>query len=653
MNKQELNEFFLSSLENGNIYIVLAKGKAKYKMSRGSFKTKDHSTDKHKLIFKKKDNKDYIFSDGKEECIISVECDERITLKFKTNPSFNRFTLRFKSFEDEHIYGCGEQYTHFDLKGQNVDIWVSEHQQVMKIAKKFLREKILGVNPSYKAPYKDHQTYFSSPGFMSSKNYFIYCHQDSFGRFSFKKDETLLSFRQIPEKISILLGDNPLDLISQVTRLVKIQPHLPAFVGEGAILATQGGTDVMMKKYKTMKEKGAKIAAIWCQDWSGQIITEFGSQVYWNWEHDTTLYHDLDKAIEELNRDNVKFLGYINTFLKQDANLYNYAKEHDFLVKNKDGNPYLIKSTTFYAGIVDLTNPKAYQWYKDIIKKNMIGKGLSGWMADFGEYLPTDSIVYGGDAEKLHNKWPTLWAKCNLDAIKEAGKDGEIFIFSRAAYGDTIQYTTSMWNGDQHVDYSNDQGLGSVIPATLSMCCSGVGVNHSDIGGYTTVLHMKRDEELFLRWSEMNIFTPVYRCHEGNRPKSNVQFDDESVIDEFSKNSNIFYELKPYREYVLKEYYEKGIPVNRPLFFHFDEEECYTTQKEFMFGEELLVAPVLRPKVKKLKVFLPKGNWIGLFDGIHYKGGEQEVDAPLGIPIAFYLEGTKHQKLFEKFIKEK
>ena len=653
MNKQELNEFFLSSLENGNIYVVLAKGKAKYKMSRGSFKTKDHSKDKHKLVFKKKDNNDYIFSDGKEECIISVECDERITLKFKTNQAFNRFTLRFKSFEDEHIYGCGEQYTHFDLKGQNVDIWVSEHQQVLKIAKKFLREKILGVNPSYKAPYKDHQTYFSSPGFMSSKNYFIYCHQDSFGRFSFKKDETLLSFRQIPEKISILLGDNPLDLISQVTRLVKIQPHLPAFVGEGAILATQGGTDVMMKKYKTMKEKGAKIAAIWCQDWSGQIITEFGSQVYWNWEHDTTLYHDLDKAIEELNRDNVKFLGYINTFLKQDANLYNYAKEHDFLVKNKDGNPYLIKSTTFYAGIVDLTNPKAYQWYKDIIKKNMIGKGLSGWMADFGEYLPTDSIVYGGDAEKLHNKWPTLWAKCNLDAIKEAGKEGEIFIFSRAAYGDTIQYTTSMWNGDQHVDYSNDQGLGSVIPATLSMWCSGVGVNHSDIGGYTTVLHMKRDEELFLRWSEMNIFTPVYRCHEGNRPKSNVQFDDESVIDEFCKNSNIFYELKPYREYVLNEYYEKGIPVNRPLFFHFDEEECYTTQKEFMFGEELLVAPVLRPKVKKLKVFLPNGNWIGLFDGIHYKGGEQEVDAPRGKPIAFYLEGTKHQKLFEKFIKEK
>ena len=79
MNKQELNEFFLSSLENGNIYIVLAKGKAKYKMSRGSFKTKDQCKDKHKLIFKKKDKNEYIFSDGKDECIISVECEERNT----------------------------------------------------------------------------------------------------------------------------------------------------------------------------------------------------------------------------------------------------------------------------------------------------------------------------------------------------------------------------------------------------------------------------------------------------------------------------------------------------------------------------------------------------------------------------------------------
>jgi alpha-glucosidase len=160
----------------------------------------------------------------------------------------------------------------------------------------------------------------------------------------------------------------------------------------------------------------------------------------------------------------VKFLGYINTFLKQDTVLYKEAEQKGFLVLNKEEKPYLIKSTTFWAGIVDLTDPEAYAWYKEIIKTNMIDLGLSGWMADFGEYLPTDAVIKGGSAEKFHNRWPTLWAKCNYEAIRERGKEKEVFIFSRAAYGHTTKYVNSMWNGDQHVDYSDEYGLGSVIP---------------------------------------------------------------------------------------------------------------------------------------------------------------------------------------------
>ena len=554
MNKTQLDQFFLDSLENGNIEVNLAKGKASYKMSRGSFTTKDKIFDRHKLTFKSKEDNNYLFSDGKVSLTINVDKTENIKLHFKSEPEYNRFTLKFKSFSDEHIYGCGEQYTHFDLKGQKVKIWVSEHQQVMKIAKKFLREKIFGVNPDYKAPYKSHQTYYSSPGFMSSKNYFVYCHEDSYGEIEFNKEETLIKFRQIPQSISILTADSVLELTQKITKLVCIQPKLPEFTSDGVILATQGGTDVLLEKYNKLKAKGAMISAIWSQDWSGQIVTEFGSQVYWNWSLDEKLYHNFKEMIETLNKDGVKFLGYINTFVKEGSVQYKYAVEHDYVVKKQDGSPYLVKSTTFNAAIIDLTYDKAYEWYKNIIKDNMIGIGLAGWMADFGEYLPTDSVVHGGDPEKLHNKWPTLWAKCNYDAIKEAGKEGEIFIFSRAAYGHTVQYTNSMWNGDQHVDYSDEYGLGSVVPATLSMACSGVGINHSDIGGYTTVLHMKRDAELFLRWSEMNLFTPVYRCHEGNRPRSNVQFDDPQVIDEFTNNTLIFVKLKPYREEELEKF---------------------------------------------------------------------------------------------------
>ena len=654
MNNAELQSYFLSQLENGEAIISLGKGKAKYQMSRGSFKTQDSIKDKHKLTFQKKEGENYLFSDGKVSCRVSVEKSENL-IKFHFSvdqEGYNRFRLRLKTFADEHIYGCGEQYSHLDLKGQQVKIWVSEHQQVFKIADKFLREKLTGVRPGFKAPYRWHQTYYSSPSFLSSQNYFIYCHEDAYGRLWFRKDEVYISFRQVPKSISILTADSVTELSSLVCRFVNIQPRLPDFVGEGAILASQGGSKAMMDSYEKLKAKGGKVAAIWCQDWSGQIVTEFGSQVYWNWELDEKLYDHFQENLATLKKDGVHFLGYINTFLKRDVPLYLYAKEKGYLVRKKDGSVYHIQSTTFDAGIVDLTNPEAYEWYKEIIKKNMIAIGLDGWMADFGEYLPTDSVVYGGDPELLHNKWPTLWAKCNREAIEEAGKEKEVFFFSRAAYGHTTQYTNSMWSGDQHVDYSDEYGLGSVIPSTLSMACSGVGVNHSDIGGYTTVLHMKRDAELLARWAEMTVFTPVYRCHEGNRPKSNVQFHDDQVIDEFAKLTNLFLALKPYRDAVEEEYYEKGLPINRPLFFHYFEPECYTNSKEFMFGEELLVTPVLRKKTEEMEVYLPQGEWVELLTGEENLGGKIKVKTPLGKPIAFYQKGCKHQQLFEKIREE-
>ncbi|MCI2068616.1 MAG: alpha-glucosidase [Bacilli bacterium] len=649
----KLQDYFINQLTTGGIYLLLAKGKAKYKMDRGSFTTHDFIYDRHKLTFKEKDGENYIFASGKIQAEISLEMNQDgFKMHFKAPEAFNRFTLHFESFKDEHIYGGGEQFTHLDLKGKDVPIWVSEHQQVKKIAKKFLREKLFGVNPDYKAKYKDHQTYYSSPSFLSSQDYFVYVHEDSYGCLHFKKNETLICFRQVPTSISFLFGNSHEDILERLSKFVGIQPPLPDFVSQGAIIASQGGSQIMLERYEKLKKEGAKISGIWCQDWSGQIVTEFGSQVYWNWEVDDKLYPNLKETIKKLNAEGVKFLGYINTFLKEDTHLYNEAKKLDYLVKNKKGEPYLIKSTTFLAGIVDLTNPSAYNWYKEIIKTNMIDLGLSGWMADFGEYLPTDAVIYAPSAEKAHNRWPTLWAKCNYDAIRERGKEKEIFTFSRAAYGHTTKYVNSMWNGDQHVDYSDEYGIGSVIPATLSMACSGVGIAHSDIGGYTTVLHMKRSVELIKRWSELNIFFPVYRCHEGNRPKVNAQAYSDEVKEEFSRNSRLFAALKPYRDHLYSAYQEKGLPFIRPLFIYEEKEEAYKEQKEFMCGEDLLISPVLREGVKEKKVHLPEGEWIQLFTEEKYEGGDYLIKTPLGLPIAFYRADSQFKELFKELKKE-
>lgn len=655
MNKAELREFFISQLTNGDCLFRVAKGAAKYKMSRGSFKTKARIYNDHVLKYKTTVGNRYIFSDGKVEGeLILDDNPDIIKFHFHVDFGYNRFFLSFKTFEDEHIYGCGEQFTALDLKGKTVPIWVSEHQQVMKIAKKLLRWKLKGKpEPDRVSNYKNHQTYASFPIFISSKNYGIYVHDDSYGKMVFSKDRVELGFRNIPKSVSLFTSDSQQELIETLAiNLMGIAPKTPDWVNDGAILAMQGGTEVLRKKYQEAKEKGVKIAALWAQDWCGHVVTSFGYQVYWNWSVDNELYKGLKEFIDELHKDGVRFLGYINTFLKRDAPLYNEAKAMNILVRKKDGSVYHVKSTTFDAGIVDLTNPTGFEWYKDVIKKNMIEFGLDGWMADFGEYLPTDSIVYGGEADKLHNKWPTFWAKCCHDAIFEMKKEKDIFIFSRAAFGHTVQYTNSIWNGDNHVDWSDEYGIASVIPASISLACCGVGVIHSDIGGYTTVAWMRRNAELLRRWSEMNIFTPIFRTHEGNQPKNNVQFDNPEVIGEFAENSHIFYELKKYRVALQDEYQQKGTPMIRPLFMHYKDEQCLVERREFLFGKDVLVAPVLREGENEHRIYLPEGKWIQFFTGKEYHQGEQKISSPLGLPIAFYNKESSYKELFEEITKK-
>ena len=647
MNRDDLAKFFIDQLSNGECYLIVSKGSATYKMNRGSFKTHQRTYDVHHLTFQKKIDDRYLYGDGKVVCEIIVSFEPHLKLHFHVDHGYNRFTIRFKTFPDEHIYGCGEEYTTLDLQGKTVPIWVSEHQAIIKIVKKLLHEKIHGPDPDHVSAYKNHQTYCSVPSFISSKHYAFYCHEDSYGKITFGKGEVLIHFRQFPQSISILTADNTRELASKLCGLVGISPRMPDWVNDGAILAIQGGTEVLRKKYHEAKAKGVKVAALWAQDWCGHVVTSFGYQVYWNWAMDGELYKGLPEFIKELNADGVRFLGYINTFLKEDAPLYREAKEKGFLVRKKDGSVYHIKSTTFNAGIVDLTNPTAFEWYKSIIKDNMIKIGLSGWMADFGEYLPTDSVIYGGDPKRMHNRWPTLWAQCCYEAVQESGKADEIFFFNRAAYGHTLKYTNSMWNGDQHVDYSDEYGLGSVIPASLSLACSGCGIVHSDIGGYTTVMFIRRGAELLKRWSEMNVFSPVFRTHEGNRPKDNAQFDDPEVIEEFAQNSALFAELKPYRLHVLDDYYQNGLPAIRPLFFHFTEEEAYVNKREYLFGRDVLVAPVLRDKTTTEKVYLPKERWVQFFTGEIFEGGVHEIKTPLGMPIAFYRESSSFKPLFE------
>jgi alpha-glucosidase len=525
---------------------------------------------------------------------------------------------------------------------------VEEHITRKQIYNKIIRR--LFKLPVKQWKFEEYKTYFVTPTFITN-NYFLHADTDGYATFDFRNDHLIeLSFLKTPSEIVIGYGSSLQDTNSELVRYKGIMPYLPDWIYDGMILAIQGGTKTVDEKLSLMLDKGAKINGVWSQDFCGELFTFFGKQVLWNWKTDETLYSDLDQHIQKWQEKGVNFLTYINPYLNANEPLFQEAKDKDYLVKNQDNTPFLTKATSFDFGIVDFTNKEAYNWYKELIKTNYINKGFKGWMADFGEYLPTDCLLKDGNGEHLHNSWADIWMKLNREVLEETNTLGDVLFFNRAGYKDNVKYTTLIWNGDQHVDFTNDFGLKSVVRAQLSLSLSGVGISHSDVGGYTTVPAIKRSKELYLRWLELNAFSPVLRSHEGNRPWDNVQFDtDDETINATVFFSTVYSYLKPYLKHVEKEYHEKGYPMIRPTMFY----SSFESDTTYFLGEDLYVVPVLKKRTKKHKVYIPCDHLIHIFTGKEYNKGIHIIDAPIGCPSVFYKKDSNHKNIFEQITKYK
>ena len=637
----------------GEEIFAVGSGENKYSMSRGSFNIKE------KIFAKYPKKIENFLVEGNNHYIVFDEGRLKVEV-VKNNVHFipegldkyDKMWFYLPSKKDERFYGTGEVFTEFNLKGKKADIWVAEHINVKQTTIKLLNNLFGFRHVNFVRGFDSYESYYVQPTFISSDKYFY--HSDATARsvFKFKKAQTIIQTDQIAS-FWISYADDFESLMTNLTEIVGRQPELPDWVYDGQILGIQGGTDVMMEKYNKVVAHNGKVNGIWIQDWEGRRVTAVGKQLFWNWEWDKELYPNLDKKIKELNKQGVKVLGYCNPFLAIEKPLYKEATSKGYCVKDKDGNDYLVKITTFPAAMVDLTNPDAYNWIKEIIKKNMIDFGLSGWMADFGEYLPPDSVLFSGEnAEYIHNTWPALWAKVNREAVEESGKLGEIMFFTRAGYSGTPKQTLMMWNGDNHPDFSKDFGLPSIVPAMLSLTLSGCGLSHSDIGGYTSIMNLRRDMDVYKRWFEMNTFSPLMRGHEGLNPDINVQFDANDDILEFaSKMSRIHAALKPYLKEAVAKNAKEGVGVVRPLFFYYDEDEAYREGHEYLLGRDILVAPVMRPKATQRKVYLPEDEWIHLWSQKEYKGGTYTVDAPYGqIPV--FVRKNAESNVLEQLLKE-
>ena len=631
--------------------IYVGYGEESVDMYRGNFKIEDYVIERYPLkvsdISESDDGFLVNFSD-RIKAIISVENNLAKISFEKLDEKINRFWLRVSADPDEKCYGCGEQMSYFNLRGRHFPLWSSE-PGVGRDKSTYLTwrydQEAQGGGDYY-------NTNYPQATYVSSRHYYLHTDCTAYADFDIRHDAYQeLQYWAVPNSIVIEEAATFTELMTKLTDLLGRQPELPDWIYEGAILGLQGGTKRSFDLTDRTIRNGAKVCGIWCQDWEGKRVTSFGKRLQWDWRWNEEMYPGLPEKMREYYEKGIRFLGYINPYLVDDGLLYKEGKEKGYFATAPDGSDYLVDFGEFYCGVVDFTNSEAYNWFKDIIKKNLIEFGLSGWMADFGEYLPTDLKLHNGVSPMIeHNHWPALWAKCNYDALVETDTLGEIVYFMRAGATGSQKYCPLMWAGDQSVDFTIHDGLASVMAGALSVGMSGCGLHHSDIGGYTSLYDNLRTKELFERWTEMAAFTPVMRTHEGNRPDTNFQYyDDANTLEMFARMTNIHVDLKDYIKAAVKENAMKGIPVQRPLFMHYENDiDAYDIQTEYLFGRDMLVAPVYLEGAVSRTVYLPDDEWIHLFTGVQYGGGNHEVEAPIGYPPVFYRKNSKEAALFSK-----
>ena len=582
------------------------------------------------------------------ELVLKVSCEKAgAVIEFeKSAPAINRLWWRVAAKPDEHVWGCGEQMSYFDLRGRNFPLWTSE-PGVGRDKSTYITWQ---ADVHGKAGGDYYHTNYPQPTFLSSEHYCLHAETTAYADFDFRHgDFHELQFWAVPERIELFAAPTYVELVGLVSTRFGRQPELPGWVQKGAILGLKNGPDHAERILKLSRDRGVLVSALWCEDWAGIRQTSFGRRLFWNWSWNEKRYPDAKAWVASLNARGVRFMGYATPYLCSDGAIFKEAKAAGYLAKNATGADYVVDFGEFGCGIVDFTNPEAAHWFsRRVIRQEMIDAGLDGWMADFGEYQPTDVVLANGaPGMMMHNAWPTLWAKVNAEAVAGAGRRGDILFFMRAGYTGVQAHCPLLWAGDQSVDFTRHDGLQTVICGALSSGLLGNAYHHSDIGGYTSLFDNKRTPELFQRWAEMAAFTPVMRTHEGNRPDDNFQFwQDEGVLAHFARMTRVYAALAPYVSQLSSEAARTGLPLQRPLFLHHESDpQTYTIQDEYLFGQDLLVAPVHQAGRSDWEPYLPKGaRWLHLWSGKAFEGGERvKIPAPLGEPPVFVRQGCADQ----------
>ncbi|KAI9323143.1 glycosyl hydrolases family 31-domain-containing protein [Dichotomocladium elegans] len=596
---------------------------------------------------------------------------------------YRRLMITFESRKEEDFYGFGEQFYYGSLKGHKVPILVRErgHGRGGPLQATFFSSAASFVEGYFSGDDGYCSSTISVPQYVTTDKRCLFLETSEYTSFNLcEPDRVTIRVENSQVKGRIIDGESMLDLLTEYTSYCGRMKPLPDWINEGVVAGIQGGSNKVREVVRELKRHGVPLAAVWITDWTGQREQQLTKNVtlrrlWWNWEPDAVSYPDWSSLVQELGTDqNIRTLSYITPLLvsKPGArrDLYREAAERQFMVRAPTLGPYVVECGGLQAGMIDLTNPDAWAWFKEVLKEHVWKDGISGMMVDYGEELPYDMrkimLKDNKPSSTYHNLYPEMWAQLHREVIQELTlPEDDAVIFFRAGFTRSPRHASLFWTGDHNVSWDMSDGLKGALAGMLSGGFSGFTLNHSDVGGYNTIegqlkgASMQRSRELLYRWMELGAFSAVFRTHEGILPERNAQFyENDDTYAHFGHMARLYVALAPYRKHLMSEAHEKGWPLMRHLVLYYPSDPVAQEvgHQQFLFGAHVMVAPTLSPATTYVKVYFPREGrdvtWRHIWTGKYFEGNGtyKTVDTPLGQPAVFIKEPRQDNGLLNNLV---
>jgi alpha-glucosidase (family GH31 glycosyl hydrolase) len=516
---------------------------------------------------------------------------------------------------DERFYGLGERADAVQHRGARVESYVSDGPWINE--DRGLISAILPP-PGFRA--RDDATYFPVPWILSSRGYGLLIDNDetSYHDLATPSRPDAWSFEVIgaPEgmaprpgpaslRFRVFAGPQPADVLRRFTAAVGRQPRpaAPWVFGpwyQGPALQAFRDADVPVSV----------------------------SQTYLHY-----LPCGGDRSNEPARTAAAHALGYANTtyfnpmLCTSYTDVFDAAVRRDALLTRADGTPYVYQyftSRSFDVAQFDFSVRAGDTFYASLLE-DAIDDGHDGWMEDFGEYTPLDGHTADGlDGGASHNRYPTDY-HC---AAYAATRGRPIVRFQRSGWTGAARCAQVVWSGDPSTSWEFD-GLQSVVKTGLGMGLSGVSRWGSDIGGFFSILGPRLTDELLLRWVQLGAVSGVMRTQRDGiaiPSYTRPQVEDPAQIDNWRRYTKLRTQLYPYIEAADREYRRSGLPIMRHLVLAYPGDPAADRDDEFLFGPDLLAAPVLTPGATTREAYLPAGAWIDFWRALQFDAADGGFD---------------------------